>query len=320
MAKTKEKIKSDSKASPTVVRRCSPIKKSKTKDSDVFVNLMTDFGFKRIFGIKEVMLHFLNTILASEIKDSIVDLHYDNTERLGITESDRKAIYDLVCTTEKDERIVIEMQVVWHEYFKDRILSYASRLIQDQNVKGEDWDYKLHPIFFISIANFTFDKTDESVGKFTSFVQLIDRETHKVFYDKLILVNIELPRFNKELHDLKTFLEQWIFIISRLHELDEIPDSLRNEIFEKIFEEARIAKMTKEEKNNYYTSLENLRAMNIAEIEINKLKNANVVLGKDLARMGKDLSIMGKDLAKKDRLLAKQEKELAEYRRKFGVN
>ena len=78
--------------------------------------------------------------------------------------------------------------------------------------------------------------------------------------------------------------------------------------------------MTKEEKNNYYTSLENLRAMNIAEIEINKLKNANAVLGKDLARMGKDLSTMGKDLAKKDRLLAKQEKELAEYRRRFGVN
>ena len=85
----------------------------------VYVNLLTDFGFKRIFGIKEVMLHFLNTVLAEDIKDSIVDLHYDNTERPGITKDDRKAIYDLICITGKDERVIVEMQTIRQEYFKE---------------------------------------------------------------------------------------------------------------------------------------------------------------------------------------------------------
>ena len=71
--------------------------------------------------------------------------------------------------------------------------------------------------------------------------------------------------------------------------------------------------MTKEEKDTYNTSLKNLRAMNIARIEINKLKNANALLGKDLASKDKALAI-------KDQLIAAKEKELAELRRKFGIN
>jgi len=33
--------------------------KPSVKDLGVYVNLLTDFGFKRIFGIKDVMLHYL---------------------------------------------------------------------------------------------------------------------------------------------------------------------------------------------------------------------------------------------------------------------
>jgi predicted transposase/invertase (TIGR01784 family) len=230
-------------------------KKTDIEDLGVYVNLLTDFGFKRIFGIKEVMIHFLNAVLAAEIKDSIVDIHYDNTERLGITKYDRRAFYDLICTTGKDERIIVEMQAIWQEFYKDRILFYASYLIQDQNVKGEEWDFKLPLIYSINIVNFLLDETDLSSEKYTSYVQLIDRDTHRVFYDKLTLVCVELPRFTKELNELKTFFEQWMFIIRRLHELDNMPETLRNEVFEKIFEEAKIARMTKEEKDTYYQSL-----------------------------------------------------------------
>jgi len=299
---------------------------AKTKKSQdvenlgVYVNLLTDFGFKRIFGIKEVMLHFLNTVLASEINDNIVDLHYDNTERLGITQYDRKAIYDLICTTSKDERILVEMQAIWQEFYKDRTLYYASYLIQDQNVKGKDWDFKLHPIYSINIVNFPFDEADQIIEKYTSYVQLTDRDTHQVFYDKLTFVYIELPRFTKELSELKTFFEQWMFIIRNLHELKDIPDSFRNKVFEKLFEEAKIARMTKKEKDIYFQSLKNLSSMNIAQIEQNKLKQANAELRKANAVMGKANAVMGKELAVKDKIIAAIEKENAELRRKYGVN
>jgi predicted transposase/invertase (TIGR01784 family) len=272
------------------------------------------------------MLHFLNTVLADDLKDTIVELHYDNTERLGITDNDRKAIYDLICTTGKGECIIIEMQAVWQEFFKDRILSYVSALIQDQNKKGKDWDFELPSIYSINLLNFTFDRTGASWEKYSSYVQLIDRDTHQLFYDKLTFVYIELPRFTKELTELKNFFEQWMFLIRRLHELDEIPKAFRNEVFEKLFEEAKIARMTKKEKDNYYTSLKNLRNMNIAKIELAKkdkiiasMGNELKVLGKDLKVMGKDLKVKDKTIAAKDKALTAMEKMLAEYQRRFGV-
>ena len=82
-------------------------KKIKRQDLKVFINLLTDFGFKRVFGIKEVMLNFLNTVL--DIPGGITDLTYGNVEILGLTKDDRKALYDLICITGNGERIIVEI-------------------------------------------------------------------------------------------------------------------------------------------------------------------------------------------------------------------
>jgi len=71
------------------------VKKATTaEDLGVYINLLTDFGFKRIFGIKDVMLKFLNTVL--DIDGGIKDLRYGNPEKLGFSQFDRKAVYNLV--------------------------------------------------------------------------------------------------------------------------------------------------------------------------------------------------------------------------------
>jgi predicted transposase/invertase (TIGR01784 family) len=89
----------------------------------VYINLLTDFGFKRIFGIKEVMITFLNTVL--DIEGGIKDLRYGNPEKLGFSQYERKAVYDLYCITGKDEHIIVEIQSASQVYFKDRTLLYA---------------------------------------------------------------------------------------------------------------------------------------------------------------------------------------------------
>jgi len=46
--------------------------KFKRQDLRVYINLLTDFGFKRVFEIKEVMLDFLNMVL--EIQQGVACL------------------------------------------------------------------------------------------------------------------------------------------------------------------------------------------------------------------------------------------------------
>ncbi len=67
-----------------------------------YVNPFTDFGFKKIFGeeaSKPLLLDFLNALLPEQTQ--IKDLSFKNTEQLGITDADRKAIYDIYCENDR---------------------------------------------------------------------------------------------------------------------------------------------------------------------------------------------------------------------------
>ena len=78
-----------------------------------FINPFTDFGFKKLFGTegnKECLLHFINQLLEQEGEDKITSITYNNKEQLGRKISDRYAIFDIYCITEKGEHIIIELQ------------------------------------------------------------------------------------------------------------------------------------------------------------------------------------------------------------------
>lgn len=78
-----------------------------------YINPFTDFGFEKLFGTefnKELLIDFLNQVLAD--REQVQDLTYLNTEHLGNTEIDRKAILDLYYENERGEKFIIELQNV----------------------------------------------------------------------------------------------------------------------------------------------------------------------------------------------------------------
>lgn len=62
-----------------------------------FINPLTDWGFKRIFGDKDLLINFLNSLLNGE--RVITDLRYMNNERESEQLEQRKVVYDLYCET-----------------------------------------------------------------------------------------------------------------------------------------------------------------------------------------------------------------------------
>jgi predicted transposase/invertase (TIGR01784 family) len=117
-----------------------------------YINLLTDFGFKRIFGEeanKDLLVDFLNAVL--NIEGGIKKLEYGNPERQGRVKKDRKAVFDLYCTTGKGERIIVEMQKVPQTFYADRSLYYASFLIQEQG-KRSKWNFELTSVYSVNIV------------------------------------------------------------------------------------------------------------------------------------------------------------------------
>ena len=66
---------------------------------------------------------------------------------------------------------------------------------------------------------------------------------------------LEMPKFNKRVEDIETRFEKWMYVLKNLKRLDRLPNKLREKIFEKIFSVAEIAKLSKEEYQQYIVSL-----------------------------------------------------------------
>ncbi|NJO01515.1 MAG: PD-(D/E)XK nuclease family transposase [Bacteroidia bacterium] len=222
--------------------------------SDRFINLFTDYGFKRIFveePNKDILLGFLNELLGNE--ERITDLTYLKNERLGKNESERKAVFDLYCTNETGEKFIVEVQRVKQQFFKDRSVYYSTFAIQEQAARGKEWKYELKAVYTIAILDFTFDESDEDT--FEHRVKLLNIRTYRIFYDKLTFIYLEIPKFNKELSEIKTDFEKWLFAFKNLHKLSDRPRELEEGIFKKLLELAEISRMTKKEQSVYHESL-----------------------------------------------------------------
>ena len=84
---------------------------------DRYISLLTDFGFKRIFGTapnKELLICFLNSLFNGA--HVIRDVKYPNNEHLGDSSVDRKAIFDVYCEGENGKKFIVEMQNAYQEF------------------------------------------------------------------------------------------------------------------------------------------------------------------------------------------------------------
>ncbi|MGK7947013.1 MAG: Rpn family recombination-promoting nuclease/putative transposase [Microcystaceae cyanobacterium] len=229
-------------------------------NGDKYINLLTDFGFKRLFGSepnKALLIDFLNSILPPH--HTVANISYKSNENVGNTALDRKAIFDLYCESEKGEKFIVEIQKAKQNYFKDRSVYYATFPIQEQAVQGI-WDYQLSLVYTIGILDFIFDDHKKD-AQFFHTVELKNQKC-EVFYDKLKFIYIELPKFNKKLEDLETNFDKWLFLFRYLSQLETPPEKLREGIFRQLFELAEIAQFSPEEQRAYQDSLKYYRDLN----------------------------------------------------------
>ncbi|MCF8372472.1 MAG: Rpn family recombination-promoting nuclease/putative transposase [Bacteroidales bacterium] len=262
-----------------------------------YINPFTDFGFKRLFGEepnKDLLLDFLNELL-KDLEGNIVDLTYLKSEKLGITEHERKAIFDLYCENEKGEKFIVEMQKAKQNFFKDRSIFYSTFPIQEQAQKAE-WNFELKAVYTIGILDFVFDEDKNDKDKYRYDIKLKDIDTNKVFYDKLTFIYFEMPKFNKSIDKLETRFDKWLYVLKNLHKLDRLPDSLREKAFERVFEVAEIAKFSIEEYRIYEDSLKYYRDLKnvIDTARDNAIDKTTIEIAKNLLQNGVNVETISK--------------------------
>ena len=160
--------------------------------------LTNDFVFKRIFGTestKDILIMFLNHMIGSP---RIVDVTVRNSEQLGMTSEDRKAVFDITCLTDRNEHFIVEMQHASQEFFRE---DSNNELMHDK-----------HQYIFLELPRFK-KGVDELENDYDRWVYLF-RNMHKLpsrpvqfsgkEYDRLF----ELAKFsNFTPEELKEYME-----------------------------------------------------------------------------------------------------------------
>ena len=123
------------------------------------------------------------------------------------------------------------------------------------------------------------------------YISLLDKQTHKVFNDKLTFKYVEISKFDKSIEELKSNYDKWIYVLQNLLRLDRQPTYLQTAVFTRLFKQAEIAGFTRTELREYEDSLKAFRDMknsldNAEEKGIAKgKKNKAIEIAKNLLEM-----------------------------------
>ena len=188
-----------------------------------FANPKTDFTFKRLFGDeqrKNLTMNFLNNLLERKSGNLITQITFCDNTNVPEMEEYKYSSVDVNCTDQSGARFIIEMQVAHEVYFLLRSQYYASCALSRQLKKGVEYQF-LKPVIFVGIMNHTiFDDTQDAI----THNLICNSKTGQQTMHHLEFHYVELSKFNKELDELVTEMDKWLYFFKKADDLEIIPE------------------------------------------------------------------------------------------------
>lgn len=210
-----------------------------------FLDVKTDFAFKKVFGSehsKTILINFLNAIIDFE-HTTITDLEIVDPYQIPLLKGMKDSYVDVKAILSNHTKVIIEMQVLNVDGFEKRILYNVAKLYSTQLKKAQNYE-SLEPIIALTITDF---EMFNEFRKVISYWDVREKETLLKYSDDIELIFVELAKFTKTEEELHTITDKWIYFIKHAGELDFIPTSFSEPPLRDAFEMANIASLTEEE-------------------------------------------------------------------------
>jgi len=147
----------------------------------------------------------------------------------------------------KSEKFIVEMQRKDLGNFTKRSLYYTSKAYVEQLPRGNDYT-SLKKVYFIGIVNFEIFSSEDYISRHL----IINQESAKQDLNDFEFIFVELPKFKKEITQLQTILDKWIYFIKYARDLTLIPKEYESkEEFKEAFEIAQQTTWNSEELKVY---------------------------------------------------------------------
>jgi predicted transposase/invertase (TIGR01784 family) len=168
------------------------------------------------------------------------------------------SIVDVRCVDKKGRQFIVEMQMIWTESFKSRMVFNASKAYVKQ--LGDAKKYKaLQPVYALSLVNEIFNK---KTTEFYHHYQIVNLQDTKEQLEGLEFVFVELKKFKAQNFAEKKMQVLWLRFLTEINEeMQSVPaELLESEIIQKALEQIQISAFTKSELESYDKYWDNIRS------------------------------------------------------------
>ncbi|CDM95760.1 MULTISPECIES: Rpn family recombination-promoting nuclease/putative transposase [Limnospira] len=190
-----------------------------------FINPKTDYAFKKIFGSpqsKNILISFLNG-LVYDGNSTIQDLEIIDPSLPPQLEGLKDTYLDVKARLNDGTLVIIEMQVLNVQSFGKRVVFNAAKTYAFQLQRGQGYRY-LKPVIALTLTDFEmFPGQNQLISRF------VYREKFEGWHypdNEMELVFVELPKFTKELNELETLTDKWIYFMKFARSLSSIPENM----------------------------------------------------------------------------------------------
>ena len=191
-----------------------------------YLDPKNDLMFKRIFGEhKHLCMSLLNSLLPLE--KPIVSIEYQTGELIPeLVGVFRHTIVDVRCTDIDRRQFIVEMQLLWSESFKSRVLLNASKAYVKQLGKAEDFEL-LQPVYALNFVNEKFEKSPEMKDVYYHHYKIVNIKDTNNQIEGLEFVFVELPKFKPQNRAEQKLQDLWLRFLTEVNEsTKEIPKEL----------------------------------------------------------------------------------------------
>jgi PD-(D/E)XK nuclease family transposase len=272
-----------------------------------FADLKNDYIFRRIFATHpDILRRLLNDLLERKDAQTIEQIEYLPGEQLPVVEGAKLSILDVRCKDRAGTMFVVEMQLIHHPGFVNRVVYNACKAYAGQLKEG-DWYTKLTDVVAISICDFDLWPDKEQDQKGLPRVPMLSRwnMTERASANQGLLqvqyAFLELPKMPDRRPEVPG-AELWAWLFVHATELTEVPADLTPGPYGDALELANKAKFTVAELQAYEKARDEIRqVLEIAEARWAEGMNEGMVKGRLEGRL--EGMVKGRLEAKRETLL-----------------
>ena len=190
-----------------------------------YLDPKADLTFKLVFGEHpDLVMSLLNALLPLDPDGQITEVQYLSPEMVPDNPGKKYSVVDVRCRDQQGRQFIVEMQLCWNPYFKQRVILNASKAVVRQLDRGMHYS-SIQPVYCLCLLNEAGleGESDEFYHDFA----ISNTEHPERRIEGLRFIFVELPKFKPKTMVEKKMAVLWLRFLTEIDEKSvEVPSEL----------------------------------------------------------------------------------------------